>query len=61
MAKLALWPYPHIKREMKPVIPATKEDIAKLIKKLEFTAKIRLLSARDRHRLVKQLRKEGKL
>lgn len=61
MAKLALFPYPHIKKAPKPPEPATKEDIAKLIKRLNFIAKIRLLSAREKHQLLKQLRKEGKL
>jgi len=61
MPKLALWPYPHIKRKPKLVVPASKEDITKLIARLEFIAKVRLLSARGRRQLLKQLREEGKL
>jgi len=61
MLKLALWPYPHIKRKPKVPEPATKEDVTKLIKRLEFIARVRLLSARSRQRLLKQLRREGKL
>lgn len=61
MPKLALWPYPHIKRKPKIPEPATKEDITKLVARLELLAKIRLLSTRDRRRLVKLLRKQGKL
>jgi len=61
MAKLALWPYPHIKRKPKAVEPATKADIAKLVSRLELLTKVKLLSARSRHRLLKQLQKEGKL
>lgn len=61
MAKIALFPFPHIKKRPKGQELATKDDIAKLVARLEFVAKIRLLSARSRRQLVKQLRKEGKL
>ena len=61
MPKLALWPYPHIKRKPKVPEPATKEDITKLIHRLEVISRIKLLSTRSRHQLLKKLRKEGKI
>ncbi len=61
MRKLALWPYPHIKKNPKLVVPASKGDIDKLVRRLEFVAKVRLLSAGTRRKLLKKLRQEGKL
>jgi len=59
--KIVLFPYPHIKRKPKVPEPASKEDITKLIHRLEVLSKIRLLSTRSRRRLLKQLQKEGKI
>tara|TARA_Y100000310_G_scaffold79271_2_gene75953 strand:+ start:4148 stop:4333 length:186 start_codon:yes stop_codon:yes gene_type:complete len=61
MAKLVLFPYPHFKKVPKMSELANKEDIVKLIARLELLAKIRLLSHRSRARLLRELQKEGKL
>jgi len=58
---MPLWSYPHFRKKPKIPEPASKEDITKLIKKVELATKIRLLSARDRHKLLNQLRKEGRI
>ena len=61
MPKLALFPYPHFKRKPKVIEPASKEDTTKIITRLELIAKIRLLSPKDKRRLLKLIRKGGKV
>ena len=59
MAKLALWPYPHLKKKPKPVIPVTKDDMLKMAKREAIMGAIRALSPIDKRRLLKIIRKGG--
>ena len=61
MPKLVLLPYPHFIRKPKIPEPVSKEDFSKLATKLEAVTRIRLLSPRSKRKLLKQLKKEGKI
>ena len=57
--KLALWPYPHFKKKSKPLVPVTKDDLLKMAKREAIMGEIRSLSAIDKRRLLKIIRKGG--